>query len=76
MGRPLQEEGKWGAGPEGGREGGREAEFIALPSPLCSTGELGIKVCGLIKFSAVQLKRQLVYTAHLHSWPRGAGGPE
>lgn len=44
----------------------RDTDFIALLSPLCSTGELGIKVCGLIKFSAVQPKRQLVYIAHLH----------
>lgn len=54
--------------------GGGGADFIALLSPLCSTGESGIKVCGLIKFTAVGLKRQLVCTAHLVPRVCGAGG--
>lgn len=50
------------------------ADFIALLSPLCATGESSIKVCGLIKFTAVRLKRQLVLTAHLVAHVRGEGG--
>lgn len=53
----------------------RDKDFIALLSPLCATGEYSIKVCGLIKFSAAQLKRQLVHAAYLHRRLRGAGGP-
>lgn len=53
---------------------GGGAHFIALLSPLCSTRESGIKVCGLIKFTAVRLKRLLVCTAHLGPHVCGAGG--
>lgn len=49
-------------------------DFIALLSPLCATGESSIKVCGLIKFTAVRLKRQLVLTAHLADHVCGEGG--
>lgn len=44
---------------------GEGVQAIALLSPLYSTGESAIKVCGLSKFTAVRLKRQLVCTAHL-----------
>lgn len=56
--------------------GGGGGDFIALLSPLCATGESSIKVCGLIKFTAVRLKRQLVLTAHLVDHVCGEGGSQ